>query len=68
MSTQDRYSVFRTDMIRADREIREYRGRNFFHGPAVDVGTFDEVQSMIRETTIPLQWDTLGKGFIVYPR
>ena len=47
---------------------RDYHGRNYYHGPAV-VCERDELQDVIRATTVTLQWDDFGKtGIIVYPR
>ena len=45
-------------------ELRYYRGRNFFYGPAVAV---DSITSVGLSKNITWQYDQLGKGFIVYP-
>ena len=49
-------------------EVEHYQGRWFYEGPAVRIEA-DELQDVIRATSIKLQWDELGKtGLIVYPR
>ena len=62
---EDRFRKFRYDMEGAGLEVEEYRGRNFYEGPAVAAEQVGEVTS---RTTVPCQWDSLGTGFIVYPR
>jgi hypothetical protein len=42
-----------------------YYGRFFYEGPAVRV---DELQDAIRATSVKVQWDSMGAGYIVYPR
>lgn len=56
---------FRDDMEEAGFEVRDYKGRFFYEGPAVVVS---DLQDAIRATDIPLQWDHLGLNWIVYPR
>ena len=48
----------------AGLEVEHYRGRFFWQGPAVRV---DDLQDGIRATTVPVQWDNMGLGWIVYP-
>lgn len=57
---------FVADMIAAGREsdLTHYRGRNFYEGPAVSSRRGDTVPA---ETSVNLQSDQLGKGFIFYP-
>ncbi len=44
-----------------------YRGRNFYDGPAVEVDR-DELQKVIRATSMRLIWDEIGKhDLMVYP-
>ncbi len=55
-------------MEKAGREVENYRGRNFYNGPAVRVDE-SELQGVIRKTRVKIQWDTMGKtGIIIYPR
>lgn len=39
-----------------------YRGRFYWEGPAVRVSSFGEFK-----TDVPVQHDSLGLGFVVYP-
>lgn len=55
---------FMRDMRRAGLRMRPYAGRNFWHGAAVAT---DNLQTVIRATLVPCQWDSLGRGSIVYP-
>ncbi len=68
MTRQERYDKFTQDMNDYNRDVEEYNGRNLYHGPAVRIKA-DELQDILRETEIPLQWDELGyNGLIVYPK
>lgn len=54
--------------IQCSREgfkVREYRGRNFYEGPAV---VTDDIQKVIRITTMDCLWDGMGKEYVVYPK
>lgn len=69
MSKQERYERFTEDMENDGREVRQYRGRYYYEGPAVEIDDADELQDVIRATEVSLQWDELGKnGLIIYPR
>jgi len=46
-------------------ELMHYKGRWFWEGPAVSV---DDVQDALGCTKVPCQWETLGMGYVVYPR
>lgn len=62
-----RYWRFRQDMDTAGYAVEEYRGRNYYQGPAIQYEGYD-LQNVIRATTVRLQTDQLGKsGLIVYP-
>ena len=61
------YERFRADMAEAGFEVREYAGRNFYRGPAVDVRASAQVQDVIRATAVRLISDNMGCGVIVYP-
>lgn len=51
---------------KAGMTVRYYDGRNFFSGPAV---VHADPQAVIRATTMPVQWDNMGKtDFIIYPK
>jgi hypothetical protein len=56
---------FVKDMEAADIEVEHYRGRYYWEGPAVRVGHPHFVQ---RATKVPVQWDRMGLGIIVYPK
>lgn len=58
---------FRRDMSKADRDIRFYEGRFHYQGWATEAEDFNDIQKIIRATSVMLQWDQLGKvGYIVY--
>jgi hypothetical protein len=59
------HSRFAADMERAGLEVRHYRGRFFWQGPAVVVGDRDQA---ISATDVACQWDQMGLDWIVYPR
>lgn len=65
MQAQQRYKKFREECEEAGLEVEEYRGRNFYDGPAVRC---DNIQEVIRATSVECQWDNMGKGWIVYPK
>ncbi len=56
-------------MEKAGFETREYDGRFWYHGPAVDCDGRDgpSSQEVIRATRVKLQQDQLGLGTILYP-
>jgi hypothetical protein len=56
---------FTKDMEEAGFEVREYKGRYFYNGPAVSCSN---LQSVLSSTKVPCQWDQLGLGWIVYPK
>ncbi len=56
---------FISDMQDAGMEVRHYRGRFYWEGPAASC---DEVQEVMSNTKVPCQQDSLGLGFIVYPK
>ena len=56
---------FVKDMQNAGLEVEHYRGRFYWEGPAVRV---DDLQDAMSETKVRLQWDSMGRGYIVYPR
>ena len=59
---------FVEDMQKAGRDVVHYQGRFHWTGPAVRIDV-EDLQSVIRETTVVVQMDSLGKnGRIVYPR
>lgn len=47
--------------------VEPYAGRFYWEGPAVRADNERELQEIIRATTVPVQWDSLGLGYIVYP-
>jgi hypothetical protein len=58
---------FVTDLESEGFQVEPYAGRYFWEGPAVRAKGEAELQAIIRATTIEVQWDTLGYGYIVYP-
>lgn len=68
MNKQERYAKFKEDLEEAGFDVEDYKGRNFFAGPAVRIDSTNELQEVIRATEINVQWDQLGLGLIVYPR
>ncbi len=64
---------FVADIEAAGFEWEHYNGRYFWHGPAVRTRAPGEptieptLQEVMRVTAVPLQWDNMGLGLIVYP-
>lgn len=56
---------FIEDMQQAGLEVRPYSGRYFWEGPAVRV---DDIADAMSETTVKCQFDSMGLGYIVYPK
>jgi hypothetical protein len=56
---------FAADMEDAGIDVRHYRGRFFWRGPAVVV---DDLQDALGATRVRCQWDQFGRGWVVYPR
>lgn len=49
-------------------QVQHYRGRFYYEGPAFFIDDGDDLQTVIRATTVRLQWDSLGRsGNVVYP-
>lgn len=59
------YNQFVADMKELDLEVEDYKGRFYYHGPAVRC---DDPQEVIKKTSVSCQWDSMGLGYIVYPR
>ena len=57
-------SRFVKDMENAGLEVENYKGRYFWEGPAVRCS---DLQDVLSETKIKCQWDSMGRGYIVYP-
>ena len=56
---------FADDMAEADLDVRHYRGRFYWAGPAVVV---DDLQDALGATRVHCQWEQMGIGWVVYPR
>ena len=56
---------FAEDMRRAGLEVRHYRGRFRWEGPAVVVS---DLQDALGATKVRCLWDHMGLDKIVYPR
>ncbi len=63
--THPDHQQFVEDMERADIELMHYRGRWYWEGPGVSVDSLDEA---LQHTKVPCQWETLGRGYVVYPK
>jgi len=60
---------FLYDMVTVRRHVRFYSGRFHYEGWATVAENFNDIQKVIRATSVTLQWDQLGKdGYIVYPQ
>jgi len=62
---QTRYQKFVKECEAAGLEVEHYNGRMYFKGPAVRC---DDIQEVIRATTVDCQTDNMGLGWIVYPK
>lgn len=62
------YNRFVEELREANYRVEDYNGRYFYHGPAVRADDEDSMQGVIRATTVTLQWDSMGMGYILYPR
>jgi len=61
------YQKFWKQMKKCGRELEIYFGRSYYFGPAVRCEV-EEFQDIVRETTMRLQQDQMGRsGIIVYP-
>lgn len=47
--------------------VEHYQGYSFYEGPGVRIAGDRELVDLIRVTTPDISWDTLGRGYIVYP-
>ena len=63
-----RYNLFWDEIRKMGKTPYHYEGRYYYEGPAVNVDDDDEKQEVIRATSMPLQWDNLGLGWVVYPK
>jgi hypothetical protein len=63
------HQKFVEDMNLAGIVTAPYRGRFFWEGPAVhsDQQNGPTLQDIIRNTAVPLQWDSLASNYVVYP-
>ena len=62
------YNRFVREVEEAGFSWEEYRGRDFYQGPALFIEP-EELQAAIRATSMALRWDLMGKtGLVVYPR
>lgn len=50
---------------KAGLHVRYYRGRFFWEGPAVECNDLQDVLSVVGK--VKCQWDSMGKGYVVYP-
>lgn len=59
---------FRSEMEADGFDVEDYQGRNFYHGPAVRVVDWGGVERVESLTSVEVQNDQMGLGYIVYPR
>jgi hypothetical protein len=62
---RDDICKFMKDMKRAGLKIEYYKGRFFWHGPAVIT---DDIQNVMSNTKVRCQYDSMGFDFVVYPK
>lgn len=63
-----KHEQFREDMLSAGIPVEEYKGRNFYEGPAVYTTDELDLQDIIRATTVKVMTDNMGRDLVVYPR
>jgi hypothetical protein len=68
LSPQEKMDLFSRQCKEAGYEVRQYHGRNYYKGPGVDVPTWDDVFKVGKATSVEIQTDNMGKGYIVYPK
>lgn len=61
------HDTFKYDLEDAGFDVEHYRGRFMWEGPAVRCEDASDFQRAIRATAVRVQWDSLGRGWIVYP-
>ena len=67
MTHEETLAQFRSDMEQAGYQVTDYAGRCNDHSPAVRVESND-LQAVMRSTSLTLQGDTLGKRrVVIYP-
>lgn len=67
MTQQQRYDAFRKTFSEEDGFRTKYQGRYFYVGPAV-VCEKSLLGAVIKESPVPVQWDSMGMDLIVYPK
>lgn len=60
-------NLFVEELEEAGIPVEHYRGRWYWTGPAARAANQDEADEIIRATTVKLQRDQLGLGWIFYP-
>ncbi len=60
-----KHQKFRRDCEGNGFEVRHYRGRFFYEGPAV---VAHDIQDVVRATTVKVIWDNMGLDYIIYPK
>ncbi len=62
--TDPKHKMFVSSCYLSGLIIRHYHGRNNYIGPAVYASDPNEV---IKISTVPVIYDSMGKGYIIYP-
>ncbi len=64
----DKQKQFKADMEKAERRVEYYCGRFSYKGWATRSEDLYDMQEVIRDTDLLLQWDDMGvSGKIIYP-
>lgn len=64
MNKQEQFCI---DMLKANFTVKQYYGRLFYKGWAVKCRR-EQLQNVIRATSVNLQWDDMGRGgLVIYP-
>jgi len=62
---QESYKQFIRDVRCEGYEPTHYNGRFFFKGPCIIV---ENIQDGIRATNVEVQWDNMGRDYVIYPK
>lgn len=61
------HETFTTELMAEGWQVDDYERRAGDSRPSVRVDGEEELQAVIRATSVIVTWDTLGMGWIVYP-
>ena len=63
--TNPDHMQFIKDVLLRGSNVEMYHGRNLWYGPAVRCASISHVAAL--GTLVPVQYESMGKGLIVYP-